>query len=427
VKELTVIVESYRNQRLARPLTRKLDNAPLCIGRAEGNQLRLNDRLRSISRLHCRIERQGDNFVVVDESSNGLYVNANPDPLGRGNRQQLHHNDLLRLGPYRVRVAILDPFPTSSNEDLLDQTCFSPVRPEQLPRVDSPARRRSPPDPAPAPSTPAPTRVPAASSARPAAAPPRSAPPATRLAPKTPPPETSPDPIGTLLGYDEAPPIPAELPAPSPEPPPLPPESDAPTLDEDGVPDLSALLGDLEQPVPPAPPPTRTAGRQDRPTELDELLGEPAPPPHPPGTPPQPSEAPTRLVFAREDLEPPLPREPQGPGGGDSDLLRRLLTGLGLPGQALSEAQQQRLAEALGAAFRVVVAHLLAARVQMPQPLDDPRQPLEEVLLALLLPGNGEAPTAMAGSLDEALARLGEAGASATAPESDDTPTGDDL
>jgi type VI secretion system FHA domain protein len=83
-----------------RPVTRDR----FTIGRAQENDWVLPDPEQRLSRQHCVIERRGEAFCVVDTSSNGVFVNAESAPLGRGHERSLADGDHLRLGTYAIRV-----------------------------------------------------------------------------------------------------------------------------------------------------------------------------------------------------------------------------------------------------------------------------------------------------------------------------------
>ena len=76
------------------------------IGRAQENDWVLPDPEQHLSRQHCVIERRGSVWCVVDTSANGVFVNGEPSPVGRGHERGLGHGDRLRLGSYVIGVAI---------------------------------------------------------------------------------------------------------------------------------------------------------------------------------------------------------------------------------------------------------------------------------------------------------------------------------
>jgi type VI secretion system protein len=85
-----------------RPVTRDR----FTIGRAQENDWVLPDPEQHLSRQHCVIERRANAFCVVDTSSNGVFVNSESAPLGRGHERSLAHGDRLRLGTYAIRIEV---------------------------------------------------------------------------------------------------------------------------------------------------------------------------------------------------------------------------------------------------------------------------------------------------------------------------------
>ena len=311
MKVLTVIVESFHNKPVAQSHSRTLQDHTLSIGRGKDNQLRLDDKRRSISRVHCRIERQDQQFFIIDESSNGLYVNSARDPLGKGNRQRLHHDDILRLGPFQLRVRITDSQPAPAAGENLDETRFMAVRPEELPRVDVEHGSFGTLD------------------------------------------EALPDESGPAsiddTGLTSTPPPPA------------------PTAEE--PPDLAMLLAGLEEADSPTTP-TPGLGNDEL-AALDELLGAgskavstdipPPPPPFPPEA--ATDAAPPPDTPPSPDTTPPAPALPESvttPTGADAEaLLRAFLQGAGLPPLSLPPERQQALFRDLGKALRMTTENLI--------------------------------------------------------------------
>ena len=79
--------------------TRRIDltDAPLKIGRREGNTIILDDNL--ISRNHCTIRKEAGGIVIKDlGSSNGTYVNGQ-----RISSINLHNGDTISVGRHRIR------------------------------------------------------------------------------------------------------------------------------------------------------------------------------------------------------------------------------------------------------------------------------------------------------------------------------------
>ena len=91
------------------PTSRVLTSGRLSIGRAAGNDWVLPDPERVISKRHCVIEGTGGTFHVIDQSVNGVFINASDQPVGRDQRCPLQHGDRVRIGDYEIDVAIDQP------------------------------------------------------------------------------------------------------------------------------------------------------------------------------------------------------------------------------------------------------------------------------------------------------------------------------
>ncbi len=85
-----------------------LETGRLTIGRGPDNDWILLDPERHLSKQHCEIANTGDAFVVTDTSTNGVFVNGAPAPLGRGQSHALAAGDYLRLGEYEMVARIED-------------------------------------------------------------------------------------------------------------------------------------------------------------------------------------------------------------------------------------------------------------------------------------------------------------------------------
>ena len=83
----------------------QLVNGGLSIGRADGNDVILPDPDRTISSRHCIIEERGNEYVVMDISTNGTFLNYMPQPLGP-TPSPLNHGDTIAIGGFEFRVEI---------------------------------------------------------------------------------------------------------------------------------------------------------------------------------------------------------------------------------------------------------------------------------------------------------------------------------
>ena len=76
------------------------------IGRALENDWILPDPDRYISGRHATIDVKGGAYFLADTSSNGVYVNDEHEPLGKGNPRRLFNGDRLRFGDFELTVTI---------------------------------------------------------------------------------------------------------------------------------------------------------------------------------------------------------------------------------------------------------------------------------------------------------------------------------
>jgi type VI secretion system FHA domain protein len=76
------------------------------IGRGTDNEWILPDPERYLSGKHARVDFRAGNYVLVDTSSNGTYVNGAQVPLGKYHDYLLKDGDYVRLGEYELLVSI---------------------------------------------------------------------------------------------------------------------------------------------------------------------------------------------------------------------------------------------------------------------------------------------------------------------------------
>ena len=76
------------------------------IGRALDNDWILPDPDRFISGRHATVDYQAGAFYLADTSSNGVYVNGERKPIGRGNPRRLFNGDQLRMGDFEFEVIV---------------------------------------------------------------------------------------------------------------------------------------------------------------------------------------------------------------------------------------------------------------------------------------------------------------------------------
>lgn len=123
------LIGSFDTQ--AEERSRTVTAGPFRIGRDADNDWVLEDARRLISRHHCTIELKAGIFIVIDTSSNGLFLNNAEQPVGRGNTAILSDGDRLVLPGTTIAVelkqsdsratdpflAVLPPPPGSKRDD----------------------------------------------------------------------------------------------------------------------------------------------------------------------------------------------------------------------------------------------------------------------------------------------------------------------
>ena len=71
------------------------------IGRSLQNDWILPDPDRFISGKHATIDFKGGAYYLADISANGVYVNDDCEPIGKGNPRRLFSGDKVRMGRLR--------------------------------------------------------------------------------------------------------------------------------------------------------------------------------------------------------------------------------------------------------------------------------------------------------------------------------------
>ncbi|MDH4047543.1 MAG: type VI secretion system-associated FHA domain protein TagH [Gammaproteobacteria bacterium] len=74
------------------------------IGRALENDWILPDPDKFISGRHATVDYQSGAYYLADVSTNGVYVNDEDEPLGKGNPRRLFNGDRLRMGDFEFIV-----------------------------------------------------------------------------------------------------------------------------------------------------------------------------------------------------------------------------------------------------------------------------------------------------------------------------------
>lgn len=99
-------ITSDQREILGDDYIRQYDENGGTIGRALQNDWILPDTDRFISGKHATIDYKGGVYYLADMSTNGVYVNEEEEPLGRGNPRRLFDGDRLRMGDFEFEVAL---------------------------------------------------------------------------------------------------------------------------------------------------------------------------------------------------------------------------------------------------------------------------------------------------------------------------------
>ncbi len=76
------------------------------IGRSLQNDWILPDPDRFISGRHATIDCKGGIYYLLDTSTNGVYINGDCEPIGKGNPRRLFNGDMVRFGNFEMKVTI---------------------------------------------------------------------------------------------------------------------------------------------------------------------------------------------------------------------------------------------------------------------------------------------------------------------------------
>lgn len=74
------------------------------IGRNPNSEMCLPCDEKSVSRLHAEIKHENYEYVILDHSANGVYINKSEYPLGQGNAHPLKHGDIIQIGSYLLEA-----------------------------------------------------------------------------------------------------------------------------------------------------------------------------------------------------------------------------------------------------------------------------------------------------------------------------------
>lgn len=103
---LTLEIVSEHREIVGDDAVREFREGGGTIGRSLHNDWILPDPDRYISGKHAAIDYRGGIFYLTDLSSNGVYINHENAPIGKGNTRRLYDGDTLHLGDFRIKVTL---------------------------------------------------------------------------------------------------------------------------------------------------------------------------------------------------------------------------------------------------------------------------------------------------------------------------------
>lgn len=103
---LKLTITSAHKDLMGSDFVREFGDAGGTIGRSLHNDWILPDPDRFISGKHATIDCRKGTWYLADISTNGIYVNDEEEPLGRGNPRRLYDGDRLRMGDFEFSVEI---------------------------------------------------------------------------------------------------------------------------------------------------------------------------------------------------------------------------------------------------------------------------------------------------------------------------------
>ena len=103
---LTLKITSHHKDQLGADSVRQFGDSGGTIGRGLQNDWILLDPERFISSRHAVFDHRRGSWYLADTSTNGVYINDEDEPLGKGNPRRLFNGDRLRMGEFEFAVQI---------------------------------------------------------------------------------------------------------------------------------------------------------------------------------------------------------------------------------------------------------------------------------------------------------------------------------
>ena len=118
--DLRLTVTSGQRQLLGDVYQVDVNSDIFSIGRSADNTWVLPDARLHISSKHCVIHKKNDEYHLTDISTNGVFINGEDDPIGRGRTVILKNADALTIGEFIIRVDLQSPFDEPASADIDD-------------------------------------------------------------------------------------------------------------------------------------------------------------------------------------------------------------------------------------------------------------------------------------------------------------------
>jgi predicted component of type VI protein secretion system len=103
---LTIKIVSEHRDLVGEDHVREFHEEGGTIGRSLQNDWILPDPDLYISGRHATIDHKGGVYYLADTSSNGVYMNGENEPVGKGNPRRLFDGDQIRMGDFEFEVRI---------------------------------------------------------------------------------------------------------------------------------------------------------------------------------------------------------------------------------------------------------------------------------------------------------------------------------
>jgi predicted component of type VI protein secretion system len=103
---LTIKIISEHRDLVGEDYVREFHEEGGTIGRSLQNDWILPDPTLYISGRHATIDHKGGMYYLADTSSNGVYMNGDLEPVGKGNPRRLFDGDQIRMGEFEFEVRI---------------------------------------------------------------------------------------------------------------------------------------------------------------------------------------------------------------------------------------------------------------------------------------------------------------------------------